>query len=240
MLAAVQHLQDWRIGAQELRHRYAVDAGHLGRVGLQPARRIGPHHHRRDRIARAGGEGVQPAQHIGGGQAQCHLFMQLAQRGLFGAFALVKAPARQRPLAGMAAQGLGPAGEDQCSLGAPGPRRHRAAAAVHAGQARALALVGDHQRHRRRLQAGHRARLHRPGGQRGRHLAAKCVVALHGGGRSDKAARSRAVWQRSGRQGSEAKHRRTLFQIGPHRLQLMGSAHQGALLGGLRHQQRAR
>ena len=92
MLGAFKVVEQRRVLAQELLRRDAMDARHLGRV--RPRRRAapGPHHHRRDHVARARGVVVEAAQHRTGRQVRPDLFTQLAQRGLLRRLAIVERP----------------------------------------------------------------------------------------------------------------------------------------------------
>ena len=87
--------------------------GDLRRIGHDIGAGADPDHHGRNQIARAGRVIVEQAEHITLPEADAELFMQLAQRGLRLRLALVAAPAGQRPLRGVRAQGGGTAGQQE-------------------------------------------------------------------------------------------------------------------------------
>jgi len=141
-------VDDGRVLAHQLVHRDAVHAGDLLRVGRKPARGLAaPDDDRRDRIARARGVVVEPAEDGRGVQHEADLLAQFAQRRLLGRFALVDAATGQRPLAGVLAHAAGAQGQQQRGRGAP-LRQSRDAVGLGA-----VALLDDDQRDRR---AAHR------------------------------------------------------------------------------------
>ena len=168
-------LQHRRVLAQQLLRGNAVDAGHLAVLRLQVARGPGPHDDRRDDEARTCGIVVEPPEHLGGGQPQADLLLQLAQRSLFGALAVVGAAARQRPLAGMPAQTGGAAREQQRRLVAP------ACVMRQARHVRAVAGLADRHCDRRAAQPGCVERLHREGREPPRDGGSQGLVGVHGG-----------------------------------------------------------
>src|ERR1700737_3364149 len=75
-----------------------------------------PRDQRRDEIARTRWIVVERAEDIAGVEFKADLFGELAQSRRDGRFALVDAPARQRPLAAMRTQPRSPSGENQRGL----------------------------------------------------------------------------------------------------------------------------
>jgi hypothetical protein len=176
VLTVVERLEHRRVGAQELVHRDAVDALHLVQVRRHLARRTGPQQHRRNDITRARDEVVEAPKHIVQAELQAHLFDQLAQGRLFGRLAGVDAPARQRPLAGMAAQPVRAARQHQRGACAPGRRCRQP------GQVGTVAFVGDGHRHGRRVRRRTGGRMHGKGLQVPDDALLQLRVTLHGAG----------------------------------------------------------